>query len=164
MSHENPNALTGDTQAAVRSAETAANRQREMLRPYLPGLLNRLALTYGLPALGAVLVAAIVSRVLDSLFPPSLTTSFTVFLVALAIIIFGWRYAERRWEGTSLFVLYTAYSRERRALERLAGSAANGEQVSTAEIDNRLEAARKAAEQFLEGAQKQGIAPVTPKD
>jgi|GEM_PF-1452489 len=111
------NAIHGDLNAAREAARTTIARTREQVRAYIPALTRRLGIVYGLPLLAAFIVSTL-GAILLSQFIPSSTASIIAFGINIAILVNGWRWAERRYRATSVFILYTRYSRARRDLER----------------------------------------------
>lgn len=135
-----------------------AERLREMLRPYLPALVQRLALTYGLPMLAAVLLATLGAVAISNVLPNS-TTTLVVLGLNIAVLYFGWRFAERRYRGTGLFMLYSAYSRERRELEMLIRRAEKGLLSEPDVLTMKRQMADDAARAFLDAMRAEGVQP-----
>jgi hypothetical protein len=125
--------------------ETRLKESYERTRPYLPALVQRLALTYGLPMLVAVLISTLGSRLMLALLPelPLSTATLITLAANLFVLIRGWQWLEKRYGGTKLFFLYIVVSRNRRELKRLlqqspsdAGAISTGlKQLQQAEQD-----------------------------
>jgi hypothetical protein len=103
------------------SIETRLTESYERTRPYVPTLAQRLALTYGLPMLVAVLISTLGSRLLLTLLPelPLSTATLLTLFVNIMILIRGWQWLEKRFGATKMFYLYIVVSRNRRDLKRL---------------------------------------------
>src|SRR5215213_7155260 len=99
---------------AQKSHESIENQ----VKPYVSGLFPRLALNYGLLIIIAFLVSVLVVPTL-ALWIPQSTASVLGFSFNLLLFVFGWRSLEQRNKATSLYILYTRYSRQRRDLEAL---------------------------------------------
>jgi hypothetical protein len=101
--------------------ESRITESFERTRPYVPLLVQRLAITYGIPMFSALLIATIGSRLLLALLPEFPISTATVLILAINLIVLvrGWAWLERRYEGTRLFFLYNVVSRNRRELKRL---------------------------------------------
>lgn len=93
----------------------------ERTRPYLPTLVQRLILTYGLPMLVAVLISTLGSRLLLALLPefPLSTATLLTLAANILVLVRGWQWLEKRYGATKLFFLYIVVSRNRRDLKRL---------------------------------------------
>lgn len=112
-------------QTLTHQAQQTIDYQQQRLSPYIPLLGVAIAKTYIVP-FGALLLVNVLSLVLMSTLPGvfrGLFGSFASVLVFFAVLYYGWRYAERRWNGTSLFVAYTTVSKSRRTLENEIKSA-----------------------------------------
>jgi hypothetical protein len=107
--------------------ETRLKESYERTRPYLPALVQRLALTYGLPMLVAVLISTLGSRLMLALLPelPLSTATLITLAANLFVLIRGWQWLEKRYGGTKLFFLYIVVSRNRRELKRLLQQSPN---------------------------------------
>jgi hypothetical protein len=122
----------------------------ESVRGYMPPLLPRLLLTYGLPVLG-VLLANILLPLLIPDFVPTSTATILTFAVHLLILYLGWRTLEQRTHATALFVLYSTYTTQRRNFRKSL--------QSDAETPLSLADVRAAAERFIHTAQEHGLEP-----
>jgi hypothetical protein len=132
--------------------QTARQRMNDIQaaqRPYIPALLRRLALTYGLP-LGAALLLATVGAVLLSSVIPSSTATAVVFALNVALFYYGWNALEKRTRATALFTLYVAGTRERRTLERLIRAAEAQRQPATASLAEQVARYEASAQNFIE--------------
>lgn len=119
---------------------------QENIRPYLPPLMRRLAITYGLPVL-AVLLLNIILPLLMPDFVPLSTATILTFAVHLLVLYFGWRALEQRTHATALFVSYVHYSSQRRDFEK------GGHDGVT------LQMVADAADRFVHSAAQNGIEP-----
>jgi len=101
--------------------DTRLAESYERTRPYLPTLVQRLALTYGLPMLIAVLISTLGSRLLLTLLPelPLSTATLLTLAVNIFVLVRGWQWLEKRFGATKLFFLYIVVSRNRREIKRL---------------------------------------------
>jgi len=88
----------------------------DSVRVYLPALLSRLALTTLVPITAALIVNVVLPLLLPD-FVPSSTATILAFGANLLVLVFGWRALEGRTHATSLFVLYSGYSSQRRAVQ-----------------------------------------------
>lgn len=120
------------------------------VRIYLPALFTRLALTSLLPIILALLVNASLSALLPEFVPASTATTLA-FAANLLVLFFGWRTLETRTHATSLFVLYSSYSSQRRALQNARDNAPS------------LAALEQSAQGFIKAAQESGLQPRTGK-
>lgn len=94
-------------------------------RPFLPVLMRKLALSYGIP-LGVALLLATVGAVLLSQFIPTSTATALVFALNVGLFYYGWNFMEKRTQATALFATYSAGVRERRTLGKLIQQAEQG--------------------------------------
>lgn len=101
--------------------ETRLTESYERTRPYLPSLVQRVALTYGLPMLVAVMISTLGSRLLLALLPqlPLSTATLLTLGANILVLVRGWQWMEKRFLGTKLFFLYIVVSRNRRDVKRL---------------------------------------------
>jgi hypothetical protein len=127
--------------------ETRLTESYERTRPYLPALVQRLALTYGLPMLVAVLISTLGSRLMLALLPelPLSTATLITLAANLFVLIRGWQWLEKRYGGTKLFFLYIVVSRNRRELKRLLQQSPN----DTAAINTGLKQLQQAEQDFV---------------
>jgi len=112
-------------QTLTHQAQQTIEFQQQRLAPYIPILALTIAKTYIVP-FGSLLLVNVLSLILMSLLPGvfrGVFGSFASVLLFFAVLYYGWRYAERRWNGTSLFVAYTTVSKSRRTLEAEIASA-----------------------------------------
>ena len=127
-----------------------AEALHQRVRAYLPDLLMRLAQTVGLPLFAALLLAT-AGGVLLARFIPSSTTTILLTGLNIVVIYQGWRWFERRLKAISLFIVYSAYSKERRTLLALLGS-----QASAEDSQAQWRACQEAAQAFIEAMQQVG--------
>lgn len=123
------------------------------IRPYMPHLFQRLAGNYGLIFFVVLVWNLIVLTVIDAYIPfPQSTIIVLSFAGPLLILYYGWRFMENRNHATSLFVLYTQYSSQRRRLLTQLEQAENG----VLEDDNTLivgvQQLEETADSFLDAA------------
>jgi len=123
---------------------------QDSVRGYLPPLLRRLALTYGLPLAAVLVMNAVLPLLLPDFLPLSTATILT-FAVHLLIFYFGWQALERRTQATALFVAYSSYSTQRRTLRK---ALEKGEEAAIPLVD-----VRKSADSFIRAAQDNGLTP-----
>jgi len=124
------------------SLKSLAEALHEQVRAYLPDLLMRLAQAVGLPLFAALLLATVGGVLLARVLPSSTTT---ILLTALNIVVLyqGWRWFERRLKAVSLFIVYSAYSKERRTLHALLKS-------DSPQAQAQWQVCQQAAQAFME--------------
>ncbi|MAU12481.1 MAG: hypothetical protein CL607_21850 [Anaerolineaceae bacterium] len=144
----------------IEAAKQTIATTREEVRAYIPAVMQRLAITFGLPVLAALLVATVGAMLLSEVLPSS-TTSIIAFGVNIAIMVYGWRYLENRYKGTSAYIVYTRYSRTRRDLEKLLKKSPEGSDVSAADVEKQREGVIKAADAFMLAMNDMGAQPTT---
>lgn len=139
----------------IHTIETRMTNAQASLRPHLGSLLTRLAVGYGVPFLGATLLATLGAVVLANTvtFLPQSTVSTLTFALNVLLIYFGWRYLERRTHATALFVLYSNASRERRTLKRLIAEAQAGNQSAQDDLAKQASTYESACEMFIRAIQ-----------
>lgn len=118
------------------------------VRPYMPGLVQRLLVTYGVPIALTMLMAIFGGRLLVAITRDVGTANMTALLLNIVILMVAWRFLERRTQATGLFVQYTRYSRQRRDLQK----------AETITSDD-LEALHTLASDFITSAQGAGLRP-----
>jgi hypothetical protein len=130
--------------------ETRITESFERTRPYVPILAQRLALVYLLPMTIAVLVSTVGSRLLLSLLPelPMSTATLIILAINLFLLIRGWQWLEKRYEGTKLFLMYNLVSRHRRDLKRLAAQSP----MDHALVNAALQQLQQAEQGFISAA------------
>jgi hypothetical protein len=99
-------------------AQTIIDQTYEQLQPTIVRLSQRLALTFGIPLLLMMIANILLQRLLINSLPAT-TGALTGLLVNMAVFYVSWRLTDTRWGGTALFLLYAAFSRERRELKQL---------------------------------------------
>lgn len=101
--------------------ETRITDSFERTRPGVPIMVQRLAITYGVPMGAAVLLSTLGSQIFLALLPDFPVSTATILILAanLFILLRGVAWLEQRYEGTKLFLLYNTMSRSRRDLKRL---------------------------------------------
>lgn len=106
-------------QTLPHQAQQTINFHQAKLSPYMLPLGKAMAKTYLLP-FATLLVVNVVINLLAS----QVAGLFTGFIgsaaslaIFVAVLYYGWRWAEGRWHGTSLFVEFTAVNKARRTLE-----------------------------------------------
>jgi len=137
-------------------SEIPANKESKLteihdeVRVYLPDLMIRLAVGYGLPFLGVVVISVLLQLFLPQSIPGS-TQTILAFAAYLIFLYVAWKALERRTHATALFVQYSAYSSQRRQYKK---SLENGstEALSLSDV-------RTAAEDFLRSAREHGLQP-----
>ena len=152
----NPHNLTETIEAAQHTITTT----RDEVRTFIPALVRRLMLTFGPPLLVALLVSTIGAMLLSRVLPSS-TTSIIAFGVNIAIMVYGWRFLERRYKGTSAFIVYTRYSRIRRDLEAMIKKTPNGSDISEGKIEEQRAGVVKSADAFIQVMYEMGAQPTS---
>jgi hypothetical protein len=119
-------------------------------RPYVSIVAQRLALTYLLPMTIAVIISTVGSRVLLAILPElPLSTATMILLTAnIFLLVKGWQWLEKRYEGTKLFFLYNVVSRNRRDLKRLMAQSP----TDTAAINTVIRQLQQAEQDFITAA------------
>lgn len=105
-------------QTLTHQAQQTIDFQQARLSPYMPSLGAAIGKTYLVP-FGGLMVANLIINLLIFQIPGLFTGiigSAASLAVFLGVLYYGWRWAENRWQGTSLFVQYTALSKSRRLL------------------------------------------------
>lgn len=126
-----------------------AEALHQRVRAYLPDLLMRLAQTVGLPLFAALLLATVGAVLLARIIPSS-TTTILITGLNIVVVYQGWRWFERRLKAVSLFIVYSAYSKERRALLSLLSSEADED------VQAQWRACRESAQAFIDAMQQAG--------
>jgi hypothetical protein len=139
-------------------AQNAHSRIEAQVKPYVAGIFPRLAFNYGLLMLLALLVSVIVVPSLAQWIPQS-TASTIGFSANILLLFFGLRYLENRNHATSLFLLYTRYSRERRELEALIQQAQANTLTNSDSLYSSVDDLEEIARSFLTAATEAGIPP-----
>ncbi len=109
------------SEALIADAQAAIARTRDLLSPYTRQLGQRMLRTYLVAAAAGILGIVILNFLRAGLIEPDTTMDWVargviVLLGALAFYA-GWAFGERRWQGTSYFVLFSALGRARRSLQ-----------------------------------------------
>lgn len=151
----------GDTEitAARTAAEQAITRLDPQVRALLPGLGGLLLRTLGLP-FGAFLLLVVGGSVLLTQFLPPLAVTLPL-LLGLGALLFGLRWSEGRYGGISLFVLFTASSRDRRILSAMI-AASQTETRSPELMQQQTAQYSAAASAFISAMQARGHTPREP--
>lgn len=105
-------------QTLTHQAKQTINFQRTRLAPYMPLLGKSIAKTYLVP-FGGLMVANVLVNILMMQVPglfSGLLGSAASLVIFFGVLYYGWRWAEQRWHGTSLFVQFTALNKSRRIL------------------------------------------------
>jgi hypothetical protein len=137
-------------------AQNSHTTMEKEVKPYVSGLFPRLALNYGLLLFVAVLVSTIAVPTLGLWIPQS-TASVLGFSINFLMLFFGWRFFEKRNKATSLYILYTSYSRQRRDLEALMKQAEAKSLSNMDALYTSVDKFEEAAKAFLSAAQEAGI-------
>lgn len=128
------------------------------MRRYVPGVVSRLALTYGGLLLLVTLVGALLANALAQIIPAT-TAAIIAFGINLWILIDLRARIEQRLHGTALFVLYVRASRARRDFEKAL--------ADDATLSHDRQALREhyqiQATAFTAAAQDAGVQPVRQK-
>ncbi len=131
--------------------DTQIQASLDRTRPYLAPLLQRLALTYGLPMGAAVIIAILVKPILASVLPviPDSTATILVLALNMFVLVRGWGWMETRYGGTKLFVLYNLVSRARRDFKRLSTQPS----LDASLVDKGLQQLERSEHNFIEAMQ-----------
>lgn len=144
-------------QTLSHQAQQSIAYHQARLSPYMPPLGVAMAKTYLVP-FGGVMIANVLINLLMFQIPglfSGIIGSAASMAIFLAILFYGWRWAEARWHGTSLFVEYTAISKARRTLEaELAG-----EKSKDAVIQQYMSDYTRLANAFIETMSNYGYMP-----
>lgn len=122
----------------------------ERTRPFVPVLVQRLAITYGIPLFSALLIATIGGRLLLAALPefPLSTANILILVINLVVLVRGYAWLEQRYGGTKLFFLYNVVSRNRRELKRLIAQSP----VDTAAVSKLLNQLQLSEQDFVGAA------------
>lgn len=134
------------------TARQRMNETQAAQRPFIPSLLRRLALTYGLPLSAALLLATVGAVLLSSLIPSS-TATVVVFALNVGLFYYGWNALEKRTRATALFTLYVAGTRERRTLEKLIRAAEANDTAAAGLLAEQVARYEASAHNFIEQMQ-----------
>lgn len=126
------------------------------VRAYMPSLLPRIAFNYMTLMMIAVLVSVVLVRVLENYIWES-TANTIAFGINLALLVYGWRWLERRNQATSLFIIYTRYSRHRRELLKALEQATSGKLADLDSLYTLVDFAEESGNQFVQMAQEQNL-------
>jgi hypothetical protein len=129
------------------------------VKPYLYELFMRLGLNYGLLTLALLLIRFLIAPLAAQIIPESIIGSL-LFALILLVWLFGWRFLEKRNQATSLYFLYSRFSRQRRDLETLLKTPPDNPDNLYAAAD----LVEEAAQNFLKAAQDAGLKPRVEKD
>jgi hypothetical protein len=94
--------------------EAASVRVRE----HVPSLIQRIGWTYLPPIFAVLLINAFGWQILANVIPAS-TASLLVIIANVAVLVYGWRYLEKRYGGMSRYMQFLYFTKERRELRRL---------------------------------------------
>lgn len=150
--------MTDEIQHKSAEAREFMQQQRERLRVYTPALGNRLLLTYLVPIIGMLAVTTLLG-VFGSRALPESTLSLLGLAANIVILVYGWRWAEKRLRGTSLFVLWSRYNKERRELELLLKRADASHEMQPEIIDMKRDLLQNAADNVVSAMQGVGVSP-----
>jgi len=145
-------------QRTKRAGEIAIEDHSNHISPYLPEILQRLLLVYGLP-FTTVLLTSTIGGILLSSFIPISTTNILIFALNIFILVRGWRWAENRWKATALFVSYTRFSSARRTLRT-----ALNEDQSQPVIDDMIVTLNQSVEVFMGIVDAFNVQPYSEKN
>lgn len=137
---------------------------REDIRRYLPGMGRVVVRTYGVPFV-ALALTLLLMNVVSQLIPGLLAGGFSGNLAAVvlsgAVLVVSWRWADRRFRGSTLMVLYSQVSRERRELEKLLDQFdSNPDSIPVTAIHDQAEIYARVVDTLLESFHARGIQPV----
>ncbi|GAB1422143.1 hypothetical protein MASR2M15_23560 [Anaerolineales bacterium] len=151
------------TQAQLDHIQAQMQQTHEQLRVYTPSIGRILFKTYAFPML-ALLIGSLLILILSDLFPGLLSGgplgTLAAVVVLLSLMLLSWRWAEKRWKGTSLFIIFSSLSKERRILQKMLKSAAMGHAIDLYTIERQLDAYRKAAQDYLRVIEERHIQAV----
>lgn len=143
---------------AVQHAQSSEARTYDAVRVYMPGLLPRLAFNYAI-LFALVFVVSLVGVPLLRQIIFESTAVIAGFAANVLILVYGLRWLEQRNPATTLFVLYTRFSRQRRDLHKLLRQAKSATPPSDQDLYVKVDLMEEAARQFIAAAQDQGIKP-----
>lgn len=133
--------------SVTQHAENELNRLSTQISPLLTHLSRGLAWVYLLPMGLFLLITTLLTLGLDVLaILPTSTVRVIAFVVAMVVAYTLIRRMEQRYHATALFVMYTAFSRDRRDLRTLLTKSP----AAQAEIETKTHALRHSAEQFIQ--------------
>ena len=143
---------------AVQHAQKSEAHTYDQVRVYLPGLLPRLAFNYAVLFAIIFIVGLVVVPLLRQVIFES-TAIIAGFAANVLILVYGLRWLEQRNPATTLFVLYTRFSRQRRDLRKLLKLAETATPPADQELYTRVDLMEEAARQFIAAANDQGLKP-----
>lgn len=152
----------GDMNLATSNARKAFEEQTDRLRPYLPELIQRLLYVYGIP-FALILITSTLGGMFLSSFIPVSTTNILILGLNIFVLVQVWRWAEKRWQATGLFVQYSRFSRARRDLKDLLAEVDNGRIQQANKLDDQVSTLRSWADTFIKNAIEAGLTPYEPK-
>lgn len=98
--------------------DTLIEAASAQVRVYVPALIKRMGLTYLPPVLVVLVINAFGTQLLENFIPLS-TATILVMLANIAILVYGWRYLEKRYSGLGLYMQFLYFTKARRDLGRL---------------------------------------------
>ena len=145
---------TLERQTLIEESRNRIEYERDRVRVYLPDLIKKLGITYGVPLIAAMLLATLGGIIISNFLPVS-TTNIIVFGLNLGILLYGWRWLEKRTNATGIFLMYSRWSRTRRDLEKLLDDDAS----TIAQIDNQRAIMEAGAQEFIDTMRESGASP-----
>ena len=137
----------------LEQAKQADENIYKEVQPYMLAIFPRMTFNYLSLTLGILILWFAGIYLLDSFMPQALSTSI-IFALSLLIFVFGWRFLENRNHATSLFVLYTSYSRQRRDFKaQLRGD-------DKIKISTSIGLLEETAQEFIAAAKDSGVEPI----
>jgi hypothetical protein len=143
---------------AVQHAQNSEARTYDAVRVYMPGLLPRLAFNYAVLFALVFMVSLVGVPLLRQIIFES-TSVIAGFAANVLILVYGSRWLEQRNPATTLFVLYTRFSRQRRDLRKLLQQVNTPAAPSDQDLYVKVDRMEEFARQFIAAAQDQGIKP-----
>lgn len=138
------------------SLEDFIEQMQNEIRRYVPGVMSRLALTYGGLLVLVLIIGTVLANFLAQFIPVS-TATLIAFALNLWLLVEARQRIDNRLHSTGLFVLYTRSNRERRALQRLQRLQ---RQDTVNELDEQRQRYEATALDFIEAAQEAGVSAV----
>ena len=142
----------------IKHAKKTAENAHLQVQPYMASLFQRLGFNYAILIMIMVLINTVGVWLLLTFLPiPQSTANVIGFSVNLIFLLYGWRFLEKRNRATSLFVLYTRYSRQRRDLTDNIKLAEDGALENTDDLYIQVDVLEEKATSFLEAVESEGM-------
>lgn len=144
----------------IQNAENALKRIHTEVQPYMATLFYKIANNYLLLLAGVIVINMIGLPLLIRFVPiPMSTVNVIGFSAMLLILVYGWRYLEKRNHATTLFVFYIHYSRAKRNLEASLDLARAGSLETDDTLYIQIDLLEETATILLDAIEEEGLKP-----